>query len=251
MNGSVREPVMAAGTRRHERASDARLSIEQLVERYLPLAEKVARRYRRSTEPLDDLVQVARIGLLKAATRWDPARGLVFSTYAVPTMMGELRRYFRDSTWAVRPPRGLQELCLDVERIRDPLAQELGREPSATDVAVALGRDVEDVVEALTAASAYQARSLDVPAHDGEGDGLPRRDLVVDRRSDLRRCEDAMTFDQLLLIFDERDREIVRLRFRDDLIQREIADRVGCSQMQVSRVLRDAVRRMEMAAGQP
>jgi len=222
---------------------------QRLVEKYLPLADKVARRYRRSNEPLDDLVQVARVGLVKAIARWDPDRGTLFSTYAVPTMTGELRRYFRDSTWAVRPPRALQELCLKVGPAREALAQELGREPTAHEVASRLGRDVEQILEAMAAANAYWALSLDGPARSDDPERIPRRDLLVDPGRELGRCEDAVALEQLSGVLSGSEQEILRLRVRDDLLQREIAARVGCSQMHVSRVLRDAVRRMRTAAG--
>src|SRR5829696_5511052 len=129
----------------------------ELIERYMPLARSLALRYRRTSEPLDDLIQVASIGLVKAVDRWDPARGLAFSSYAVPTILGELRRYFRDSTWDVRPARDLQELCLTVEQAREALWGELGRSPTVGDIAEHLNRPAEDVVEALRAS---EGRSL-------------------------------------------------------------------------------------------
>jgi RNA polymerase sigma-B factor len=224
-------------------ASATKRAREELVERHLPLADEIARRYKDTKEPLDDLVQVARVGLIKAAARWDPARGSVFSAYAVPTMVGELRRYFRDAAWAVRPPRDLQELSLAAERVGEQLVQELGREPSAGEVASWLGRDVEDVLEALEAGLAYTIRSLDVPIQPGETDGAVAGELVVDSRDALERAEDATPIAQLGAELGSPDREIVRLRYAEDLVQREIGERVGCSQMHVSRRLRVAVHR--------
>src|ERR671937_3022513 len=136
---------------------------EELIERYMPLARSLALRYRRASEPLDDLVQVASVGLVKAVDRWDAERGLAFSSYAVPTILGELRRYFRDSTWDVRPARDLQELCLAVEEAREKLWAELGRSPTVADLAARLERHEEEVVEALQATEGRSARSLDAP----------------------------------------------------------------------------------------
>jgi RNA polymerase sigma-B factor len=221
---------------------------DELVERHLPLAEHVARRFRHTSEPLDDLVQVARLGLVNAARRWDPERGVAFSTFAVPTIMGELRRYFRDRAWLVRPPRGLQELYLAVQRCREQLWQELGREPTAGDVATRLDRPVEDVLDALAAADAYHPASLDAPVREGELDGATGQDFLVDERPDLHEGENRVAIEQLAADLDERDREVIRLRFTEDLLQRQIAERVGCSQMHVSRILRAALRRMQETA---
>src|SRR5918997_4254449 len=135
--------------RRH-RDGDARAR-DELIERYMPLARSLALRYRRASEPLDDLIQVAAVGLVKAVDRWDPGRGLAFSSYAVPTILGELRRYFRDSTWDVRPARDLQELCLSVEEAREALWADLGRSPTVGDLAQRLSRGEEEIVEALQA----------------------------------------------------------------------------------------------------
>ena len=225
------------------------LERDRIVEQYLPLAEKLARRYRHTSEPLDDLIQVARIGLVKAADRFDPGRGLAFSTFAVPTIIGELRRHFRDHTWAVKPPRDLQELCLSVRRTREYLYQELGHEPTARDVAERLGRTPEDVIEALEAGDAHSPTSLDTPRSDEDAEGRALVDVVADPGRDLARSEDGVALAQLGAGLDDREREVVRLRFQEDLIQRKIAERVGCSQMHVSRILRDALAHMRAAAG--
>jgi RNA polymerase sigma-B factor len=223
-------------------------SPDELVERHLPLAEHVARRFRHTSEPLDDLVQVARLGLVNAARRWDPERGVAFSTFAVPTIMGELRRYFRDRAWLVRPPRGLQELYLAVQRCREQLWQELGREPTAGDVAERLDRPVEDILDALAAADAYHPSSLDAPVREDEVEGATGQDFLVDERPDLQEGENRVAIEQLAADLDTRDREVIRLRFTEDLLQRQIAERVGCSQMHVSRILRAALRRMQETA---
>jgi RNA polymerase sigma-B factor len=232
---------------RHARHPPRRERRERLIEQYLPLADRVARRFTHTSEPFEDLVQVARIGLMKAADRWDPARGIAFSSFAVPTMMGELRRYLRDSTWTVRPPRDLQELYLAVGRVRAELWQELGREPSPGDVAACLGRSAEDVLDALQAGGAHTPKSLDAPLHDDEA-GHVGHDVLVDPGANLSHSEDAVVLDQLSTVLSARDREVLRLRFVEDLLQREIAERVGCSQMQVSRILKEAVRRLHAAA---
>jgi len=221
---------------------------ERMIERYLPLADSVARRYRHTSEPLDDLTQVARIGLMKAVDRWDPDRGNAFSTFAVPTITGELQRHFRDRTWTIRPPRDVQELYLRIQRTRESLSTELGREPTARDVADAIGCDAEDVVEALVAGDAYAPRSLDAPIETNEGDGVTGAAQLPDDRRDIARCEDAAALDQLARVLDDRSWQVIRLRFEEDLMQREIGDRMGISQMHVSRILRDALARLREAA---
>jgi RNA polymerase sigma-B factor len=231
-----------APARQRQRARD------ELVTRHLRLAEQIARRYGHTSEPLDDLVQVARIGLINAARRWDPDRGTAFSTFAVPTIMGELRRYFRDRAWTIRPPRDLQELYLAVQRARERLWQELGREPTAQDVAEMLDRTIEEVVDALAAGDGYSPTSLDAPLRSEELDGATGQDFLVDDRRDIEDGEDRVAIEQLAAGLSERDREVIRLRFSEDLLQREIAERVGCSQMHVSRILRDAVRQMQLMA---
>jgi RNA polymerase sigma-B factor len=219
-----------------------------MVERHLPLADKLARRYLHTSEPLDDLTQVARLGLVKAAERWDPSRGNSFSTFAVPTILGELRRHFRDRTWTIRPPRDLQELYLDVQRLRHELATEIGREPTARDVADRMGRNAEEVVEALAVGDAHSPTSLDAPVRDHRDEAYSRIDVLPDSRRDIVHSEERTALAQLATALSDRDREVVRLRFQEDLLQREIAARVGVSQMQVSRILRDALMRLRAAA---
>jgi RNA polymerase sigma-B factor len=163
-------------------------------------------------------------------------------------MTGELRRYFRDLTWAVRPPRALQELCLEAEGVRDELLQELGRVPSAHDVAARLDRDVDEVVEALVAGNAYTAQSLDAPIRAGDQEGGDAIEHVVDSRDELDRAEDAVILDQLCAPLREPDRELLSLRYRHDLLQREIGERVGCSQMHVSRRLHAALVQLQTLA---
>lgn len=217
---------------------------DELVKRYMPLARSLALRYRRASEPLDDLIQVASVGLVKAVDRWDPDRGLAFSSYAVPTILGELRRYFRDATWDVRPARDLQELCLAVEEAREALWGELGRSPTAGDIAGRLNRLQEDVIEALQATEGRSVRSLDAPVHDEEEGSASAGDLIGRSDPEYDRVEAGVTIEHLAAILDDRAREILRLRFEEDLLQSEIAARVGCSQMHVSRIIRSSLERL-------
>ena len=217
---------------------------DELIERYMPLARSLALRYRRASEPLDDLVQVASVGLVKAVDRWDPDRGLAFSSYAVPTILGELRRYFRDATWDVRPARDLQELCLSVEEAREALWAELGRSPTVGDIAGRLDRGEEEIVEALQATEGRSVRSLDAPVHEEEGASASAGDLLGAEDAEFDRVEAGITIEKMTGILDDRAREILRLRFQEDLLQSEIAERVGCSQMHVSRIIRSSLERL-------
>jgi RNA polymerase sigma-B factor len=224
---------------------------DQLVERFLPLARQLARRYQRAEEPLDDLVQVASIGLIKAIDRFDPDREVAFSSYAVPTILGELKRHFRDKTWAVRVPRDLQELALKVDRNVAELSRELHRSPTVTEIAVATEASEEQVLEALEAAAAYRAASIDAP-RGSEDDGS---DTLGDQMGRDERgfglAEDRATLHRLLNTVTAREREVLRLRFEEDLTQAEIGERIGVSQMQVSRIIRQSLSRLRAAARVP
>jgi RNA polymerase sigma-B factor len=213
---------------------------EQLVERFLPLAIQLARRYRHGAEPLEDLVQVASLGLLKAIDRYDPERGTAFSSFAVPTIAGELKRYFRDKGWAIRVPRDLQELAQRVDRTADRLAPELGRAPTVSEIADELGLTVEQVLEAREAATAQRAESLDRPIGEA-GDAISVIDTLGAPEPGYLQIEHAATLEAMLAVLSERDREVLRLRFEEDLTQSEIGRRVGVSQMHVSRLLREAI----------
>jgi RNA polymerase sigma-B factor len=217
---------------------------DELIERYMPLARSLALRYRRASEPLDDLIQVASVGLVKAVDRWDPDRGLALSSYAVPTILGELRRYFRDATWDVRPARDLQELCLAVEEARETLWGQLGRSPTAADIAERLNRSQEEVIEALQATEGRSVRSLDAPVHDEEEGSASAGDLIGHADGEFERVEAGVTIERLSGILDDRAREILRLRFQEDLLQSEIAEQVGCSQMHVSRIIRSSLEKL-------
>jgi RNA polymerase sigma-B factor len=218
---------------------------EMLVSRFLPLALHLARRYRTRADN-DDLAQIASIGLLKAIDRFDPERGLAFSSFAVPTILGELKRYFRDHGWTVRVPRHLQELTLQLERATEQLTGTLGRAPTAAELAEHVHADVEHVLEALAARSAHRPDSLDRPISDGEDDFMSR--LGGQEDPNFARAEDAATISALLDGLTERERLILELRFRHDLTQAEIGRRVGVSQMQVSRSIRTSITTLQQLA---
>jgi RNA polymerase sigma-B factor len=221
---------------------------DELVERFLPLARQLARRYQRGNEPLDDLVQVASIGLVKAVDRFDPERGTAFSSYAVPTILGELKRYFRDSGWAVHVPRGMQERVMTVNQAVSKLSRELGRSPTAGEIAAETGQEAELVLEALEAAIAYDAVSLDTPRTSDEDDGDTYADTVgvIDERFELVEYQSAIG--PTMQALPARDRLVLKLRFEQDLTQLEIAERIGVSQMHVSRLIRRALQRLRTVA---
>jgi RNA polymerase sigma-B factor len=234
---------------RYHREGD-RAAREALVERFLPLARQLARRYQRGGEPLDDLVQVASLGLLKAIDRFEPDRPTAFSSFAVPTILGELKRHFRDRGWSVRVPRDLQEMSVRVDRMTDELSRERGRAPTPDEIARHIGITAEQVMEAREAAGAYRAISLDRPRDDDEDEaGIGDSMGVEDPGFGL--AEDAATVQRLMAVLTEREREVLRLRFAEDLTQSEIGARVGVSQMHVSRLIRQAVARLRAAAVEP
>jgi RNA polymerase sigma-B factor len=220
---------------------------EELVKRFLPLATGLARRYHRGAEPLDDLVQVASLGLLKAIDRFDPARGTAFSSFAVPTIAGELKRYFRDKGWALRVPRDLQELAQRVGRTTDRLVHEFGRTPTVAEVAGALEITPEQVLEAREAATAYRAESLDHPFGD-DRDATSVVDTLGADEPGYLQAEQSATLEAMMWVLSDREREVLRLRFVEDLTQSEIGLRLGLSQMHISRLLRQAVARLSEAA---
>ena len=228
------------------RAGDGRAR-DALIERYLPLARSLAFRYQRSADHGDDLAQIAALGLVKAVDRWEPDRGLAFSSFAVPTILGELRRYFRDATWFVRPPRDLMELALSVERAREPLGAKIGREPTVDDLAAHLHRTPEQIADAHVAAGSRWAGSLDTPAGP---ETMTVADSVGGLDDGYAHVEAKATLERLLAVLDQRAREIVQLRFHDDLLQWEIADRLGLSQIQVSRIVRRSLATLSLHAAQ-
>ncbi len=209
---------------------------ERLILEFLPVAEHIAVRFSGRGQPREDLVQVARIGLMKAVDRFDPGLGGEFLAYAVPTVMGEVRRFFRDTGWAVHVPRGMQELRTRLSRGTTELTQTLGRAPTPTELAGHLDVDVENVREGLLAANSYQTSSLDKPVNDGDG-SAPLADVVGELDSRFELIEDRHTVVPLLKRLPDRDRAIVTMRFFDGLTQSQIAERLGISQMHVSRLL--------------
>src|SRR3954469_15582758 len=220
-----------------------------LVERFLPLARQLARRYQRGGELLDDLNQVASLGLLKAIDRFDPQRATAFSSFAVPTILGELKRHFRDKGWSVRVPRDLQELAVRLDPVSEDLARELGRPPTPAEIAERTGTTLEQVLEAREAAGAYRAVSLDRPREDDEdSDGATIVVGIEDPGFGV--AEDSATVERLMRVLSDREREVLRLRFEQDLTQAEIGERIGVSQMHVSRIIRQAVARLREAAEQ-
>jgi RNA polymerase sigma-B factor len=209
---------------------------DQLIEAHLGLAEYLARRFTNRGEPLDDLVQVASLGLVKAVERFDPSRGLEFTTFATPTIVGELKRHFRDKGWAVRVPRRVQELHLRVTRVIDDLALELGRSPTVQEIAVRAGTTEDEVIEAIDAGSAYRSASLDAGrSDDEESPGLLGQLGGLD--PELSRAERRAALGPLLSGLGEREQVMLYLRFYEGMTQSEIAKRLGISQMHVSRLL--------------
>jgi RNA polymerase sigma-B factor len=233
--------------RRYQRFGDAHAR-EHAVAELMPLVYSLCRRYEGRSVEWDDLVQVASLGLVKAIERFDPDRGIAISSFAVPTILGELKRYFRDRTWTVRPPRDLQERALTVGKAVTRLTTAHGRSPVPAVVAEHLGISEEDVIEALVANRGYGADSLDAPLGTGDDQGATLGERLGNADDELARAEARVTIYSLLEVLEPRDREIVRLRFEDDLTQEEIAKRVGVSQMQVSRILRASLERLRQQA---
>jgi RNA polymerase sigma-B factor len=248
---------MTTDRQREERAAFARLRAgvpgvrDELVERYLPLVRHLARRYARGLEPLEDLVQVGSIGLLHAIDRYDPDSGTAFSSFAVPTILGEIRRHFRDRTWSVRVPRSLKELASEGREAATAFEHREGRAPTAAELAELLGADIERVLEARLAAAAQYPESLDRPWRSEEEDAGTVQDRIGTDDSRLDEAEDAVSLSMLTSCLTPRDRELLRLRFEEDLTQSDIAARVGLSQMHVSRLLRDALAKLEDQLEEP
>ena len=215
---------------------------DRLAEEMLPLARSLAARYSGRGEPLDDLVQVACVGIMKAIDGFDLSREVRFSSYATPTVLGEIKRHFRDRTWAMRVPRGLQEMQLVVARARDELTTKLGRAPNVQELADTVGVPFDDVLQTIQSQDARRTRSLEEPV----GEDMTLADAVGGRDPDLDRAEIRVLLDDALVVLTERDREVLRLRFTEDLTQTEIAERIGVSQMQVSRLIRQSLARLRM-----
>ena len=213
---------------------------DELVTAHLGLAQHLARRFANRGEPLDDLVQVASIGVMKSVDRFDPDRGVEFSTFAARTILGELKRHFRDKGWAVRAPRRIQELYLEIGHATAELAQKLGRPPTIAELAEATGSTVEAVIEATEAGSGYRTASLDAPTRleRGGSDAIGEDDLSFDG------VENRALLTPAFALLPEREQTILRLRFVSGLTQSEIATRIGVSQMHVSRLLTASLRKL-------
>jgi RNA polymerase sigma-B factor len=211
---------------------------EALVRRVMPLARSLARRYDRSSEPFEDLLQVASLGLLKALDRFDPTLGHPFASFAVPTILGEMRRHFRDAGWSVHVPRGSQERALKVRDAQVRLANSQGRAPTVNELAQYLELSNEEIIDALQAIQAYESLSLDAPRPGATDEATSYGDAMGEEDARYELVELDATVSAVLGRIPQREREILRMRFVEDLTQTEIAERVGISQMQVSRLLR-------------
>ena len=210
---------------------------DRIVSRTLPLARNIARKFASRGAELDDLYQVASVGLIHAVDRFDPARGTNFAAFAVPTIMGEVRRHFRDHAWAARVPRRVKDLSLDVTKATDTLSQRLGRSPTAAELAEELDVDPDEIIEAIAAAGAFQTHSLDSPlSRDGAAEATLADTLVADDDR-LAQAEIHLALHPLLDQLPPRDKRIVKLRFFEEKTQTEIARDLGVSQVQVSRLL--------------
>jgi RNA polymerase sigma-B factor len=217
---------------------------DELIARFLPLARKLARRYVQSSEPYEDLVQVASLGLVKAVERFDPDRGFAFSSFAVPTIVGELKRYFRDTAWALHVDRGAQERARRITDAQQKLGSKTGRIPTVDEIAQYLEISQEEVLDGLQTAEAYGTVSLDAPLAGEDDEDSSRLDAIGVQDSRLELVDDHATIFAAARHLTSREREILFLRFNEDLTQSEIAERVGVSQMQVSRLLRRSLHRL-------
>src|SRR3954447_11417082 len=232
----MEKPIVGAGDRadrerellrRYHEDGDVRAR-DMLAEEMLPLARALAGRYTGRGEPLDDLVQVACVGIMKAIDGFDLSREVRFSSYATPTVLGEIKRYFRDKTWAMRVPRGMQELQIEIAKARDKLTTELGRSPTVQEIALAVQQPFEEVLTPTQSQDARRTRSLDEPT----GEDVTLADSIGAKDPEIGRAEMRVLLDDALDILSERDREVLRLRFAEDLTQTEISSVVGVSQMQ-------------------
>jgi len=241
-------PRVEALFRRSQRDGD-RAARETLVREFLPLARKLARRYAQSSEPYEDLVQVASLALVKAIDRFDPDRGVSFPGFAIPTILGELRRYFRDSTWSVRISRSAKERALTVADATERLSDLHGRPPTVHQLAEYLELSIEQVLDGLFARRAYRPQSLDAPAPTEEDGGCTVGDMLGAEDESYALIEARMVVADALSSLPERERKILHMRFVEDMKQRDIAERIGVSQMQVSRVLQRSLEQLREVSG--
>ncbi len=210
---------------------------DELIEAHLRLAEHLARRFSNRGVALDDLIQVAALGLVKAVERFEPARGLEFSTFATPTIVGELKRHFRDKGWSVRVPRRVQELHVEINTLVGELTQRLGRSPTIAELAGMATTSEEEVLEAMEAAQAYRSTSIDAPTGSGDDDSRGLAAQLGDEDVNLFDAENRLLIADLLTSLPKREQLMLRLRFYEGMTQSQIADRLGISQMHVSRLL--------------
>jgi RNA polymerase sigma-B factor len=217
---------------------------DELIARFLPLARKLARRYVSASEPYDDLVQVASLGLVKAVERFDPNRGFAFTSFAVPTIVGELKRYFRDTAWALHVDRGAQERARKIAEAREEVAAHTGRPPTIQELAQYLEMSEEEVLDGLQTSEAYDAISLDAPMASDDAEMSSRLEVLGAEDERLELVDTQATIFAAAKHLPARERQILYLRFGEDLTQSQIADRVGVSQMQVSRLLRRSLQRL-------
>jgi len=243
-----RDPATDEARQRRYAAERDPKDREWLIERYLRLARHVAARYRGGSEPIEDLEQVAALALVKAIDRFDPERGTSFSSYAVPTISGELRRHFRDHTWALRVPRALKELAVKVGRAEPALQLQLGRVPTAAELADHLDVTIEELLEARDAVGANRMSSLDAPVSSDDDESASLADLIGSDDEGLAHVERVLAVGSAMDVLDEREREILRLRFQEELTQAAIGERVGLSQMHVSRLIRQALETLRAAS---
>jgi RNA polymerase sigma-B factor len=215
-----------------------------LIERFLPLAHRLARRYVNVGEPYEDLFQIASLGLVKAVERFDPELGYAFTTFAVPTIVGELKRYFRDSSWALHVDRGAKERARQISDAQRKLLADTGRTPTVRELAQYLERSEEQILDGLQTAAAFEAISLDAPAHSADDDPISRLETIGHTDQRLELVDDAATLFAAARSLPRRERQVLYLRFGEDLPQTEIARRIGVSQMHVSRLLRSALSRL-------
>lgn len=218
---------------------------EQLIVSHVNLVRYIAAKFKNRGEPLDDLIQVGTIGLIKAIDRFDPSRGLEFTTYATPTIMGEIKRHFRDKGWTIRVPRRLQELSAKVNSATDELTARLQRSPSIEEVAEYLGTTADEVLEAMESSSAYSSVPLEAQGGNEDDDAPSVIDRYASVDGDLEASDDRMVLEEVIGEFPEADQQAIRMRFIDGMTQVEIAKRLGISQVQVSRMLRRALRRIQ------
>ena len=229
--------------RRYHEDGDLRAR-EQLIEQYMSLVRSLARRYSYRGEQLEDLVQIGAIGLIKAIDRFDLERGVELTTYATPNIIGEIKRHFRDKGWAVRVPRGLQELNVQVSRLVEQLTVQLARSPTIPELAKAAGVEEEQVLEALESGRAYTSLSLSVGSGGGDDDDLDPLESLGTEEHQYEVSEDRAVLAPGFKVLDERERKILQLRFFDGLTQSQIAQQIGISQMHVSRLIRRSLEKI-------